>query len=229
MAQTAKTLTRTTNTVAQAAKTVGQPSPNLMTPSNHALLLIDYEGQMIFPLKSQNMNEFRDNVGIVAGASKIFNLPVILTTITAVSFSGPVLPELTEVFPYKASTYLDRTSINSWEDPGVYKAITSFNKKRIVFAGLWTSACIAFPVLSALDEGYEAYVITDACGDVSEEAHLMAVHRMIAAGARTITSIQYLLELQRDWARMETYNAVMDLLKNMVAPMALESNMPKEC
>lgn len=190
-----------------------KPSKNLLTPTNHSLVLIDYEGQMVFPVKSINISELRDNVGIVAGASKIFKVPTVVTTVAEKSFSGPVLPEVSEFYPQKTSNYLDRTSMNTWEDAAAHKAITGLGKKRIVFAGLWTSVCIVDPVLSAIDEGYEAYVITDASGDVSTEAHLMAVDRMIEAGAKPITSIQYLLELQRDWARSETYAPVNDLIK----------------
>ena len=103
--------------------------------------------------------------------------------------------------------------MNTWEDVNAHKAITGKNKKKIVFAGLWTSVCIVGPALSAKAEGYDVYVITDASGDVSKEAHDMAINRMIQAGIKPMTSIQYLLELQSDWARSETYKAVTDLVK----------------
>lgn len=189
-----------------------KPSPALLTPANHSLVLIDYESQMVFPVKSINISEFRDNVGIVCGASKIFKVPTIVTTVAEKSFSGPVLPEISEFYPQKTSNYLDRTSMNTWEDQPAHRAITALGKKRIVFAGLWTSVCLVGPVLSAMDEGYDTYFITDASGDVSLEAHEMAVARMIKAGAKPLTSIQYLLELQRDWGRSETYVAVNDLI-----------------
>lgn len=102
--------------------------------------------------------------------------------------------------------------MNTWEDATAYKAITGKNKKKLVFAGLWTSVCIVGPVLSSISEGYDVYVITDACGDVSPEAHNQAVARMIQAGAHPMTSVQYILELQRDWARKETYLPVNDLM-----------------
>lgn len=190
-----------------------KPSSKLLTPTNHALVMIDHEGQMVFPVKSINIAEFRDNVGLVAGASKIFKVPTVVTTVAEKSFSGPVLPELLEFYPKASTNYIDRTTMNTWEDKNAHKAITSLGKKRIVFAGLWTSVCIVDPVLSAIDEGYEAYVITDASGDVSQEAHEMAIQRMADAGAKTMTSIQYLLELQRDWARSETYVPVNDLVQ----------------
>src|SRR5262249_16656451 len=99
----------------------------------------------------------------------------------------------------------DRTSMNTWEDTNVIMQFNSIAKGRLVLAGLWTSVCIVGPALSALDQGYEVYVIADACGDVSSEAHARAMERMIQAGVRPMTSLQYLLELQRDWARSETY------------------------
>jgi nicotinamidase-related amidase len=103
--------------------------------------------------------------------------------------------------------------MNAWEDVNAFKAITGKGKKRLVLAGLWTSVCIVDPALSAIADGYEVFVITDACGDVSKEAHEMAINRMMMAGVKPMTSIQYILELQRDWARSETYKPVTDLLK----------------
>ncbi|MES2486085.1 MAG: hydrolase [Bacteroidota bacterium] len=190
-----------------------KPSPNLLSPDNHALVLIDFEGQMAFATKSIPTTELRTNVAIVAGASKIFNVPTIVTTVAEESFSGPVFPEIEEFYPVATSGYIDRTSMNTWEDEAAYKAITATNKKKIVLAGLWTGVCIVGPALSALTEGYEVYAITDACGDVSTEAHERAVQRMVHEGVKPITSVQYLLELQRDWARQETYVAVTNLMK----------------
>src|SRR5690606_41380618 len=128
------------------------------------------------------------------------------------SFSRPVFPEILEFYTEATSGYIDRTTMNTWEDLNAHKAITGKGKKKIVMAGLWTSVCIVGPVLSALDEGYEVYVITDASGDISKEAHDQSITRMVQAGAQPITSLQYLLELQRDWARQETYKPVNDLV-----------------
>ena len=187
-----------------------KPSPNLLNPTNHTLVLIDHEGQMAFATKSIDAIELRNNVGLIAGTSKIFKVPTVVTTVAEKSFSGPVFPEILEAFPNTAQ-YIDRTTMNTWEDVNAHKAITGKNKKKLVFAGLWTSVCIVGPALSALTNGYEVYVVTDASGDVSKEAHDQAVTRMVQAGAKPITSLQYLLELQRDWARGETYQAVTDL------------------
>lgn len=140
-------------------------------------------------------------------------MPTVVTTVAEKSFSGPVFAEISEFYPQSTSNYIDRTTMNTWEDVNAHKAIVDKGKKKIVFAGLWTGVCIVGPALSAIAEGYEVYVITDASGDVSKEAHEMAVARMIQAGVKPMTSIQYLLELQRDWARSETYKPVTDLVK----------------
>lgn len=189
------------------------PGKSLLNPTNHAVVLIDHEGQMAFATKSISMEELRNNVALVAGGSKIFNVPTVVTTVAEKSFSGPVFPEISEVYPEATSGYVDRTTMNTWEDVNAHKAITGKNKKKLVFAGLWTSVCIVGPVLSAIDEGYDVYVVTDASGDISKEAHDQSVTRMVQAGAHPITSVQYVLELQRDWARKETYKPVNDLMK----------------
>src|SRR5262245_54413338 len=191
---------------AQAQK----PSPELLNPTNHALVLIDYQSEMGFAVKNISIEELRNNTALVAGASKIFNVPTVVTTVAAKSFSGPVFPEIKEFYP---ENYIDRTTMNTWEDANAYKAITGKNRKKIVFAGLWTSVCIVDAALSAKAEGYDVYAITDASGDISKEAHEMAINRMTQAGIKPMTSTQYLLELQRDWARSETYKAVTDLVK----------------
>ena len=190
-----------------------KPSPNLLSPENHALVLIDFEGQMAFATKSISINELRTNVAIVAGASKIFNVPTIVTTVAEDSFAGPVFPEIEEFYPQATFGYIDRTSMNTWEDGPAYQAIIGTKKQKLVLAGLWTGVCIVGPALSALTEGFEVFVITDACGDVSEEAHERAIQRMVHAGVKPVTAVQYLLELQRDWARTETYVPVTDLMK----------------
>lgn len=190
-----------------------KPSAQLINPTNHTLVLIDFEGQMAFATKNIDVSLLRNNTGLISGASKIFNVPTVVTTVAEKSFSGPVFPELQEFYPQATSNYIDRTTMNTWEDANAFKAITGKGKKKIVMAGLWTSVCIVGPALSALSDGYEVYIITDACGDVSQEAHDMAIQRMIAAGAKPMTSLQYLLELQRDWARSETYNAFTSLAK----------------
>jgi len=179
------------------------PGKTLLSPTDHALILIDYQSQMAFATKSIAPEVLRNNAGLISAAAAGFKVPTILTTVAEKSFSGPMFSEVVE--PFGNQVMLDRTSMNTWEDPAVIAEVNRIGKDRLVFAGLWTSVCIVGPTLSAIDQGYEVYVITDACGDVSDEAHERAVARMIQAGVRPMTSLQYLLELQRDWARAETY------------------------
>ena len=138
-----------------------------------------------------------------------FRVPTILTTVAEKTFSGPMFDEIKTVFP--GQSVIDRTTMNTWEDPRIAETVNSIGKGRIVLAGLWTSVCIVGPALSALDQGFEVYVIADACGDVSDEAHQKAMDRMVQAGARPMTSLQYLLELQRDWARGASYDSTVGI------------------
>ena len=177
---------------------------SLLNPDDHALILIDYQSQMAFATKSIAPELLRNNAALIANGAAGFKVPTILTTVAEKSFSGPMFNEVTDPFP--GQKLLDRTSMNTWEDAGVIEEVNRIGKDRLVFAGLWTSVCIVGPTLSALEQGYEVYVITDASGDISTEAHERAVERMIQAGARPMTALQYLLELQRDWARAETYD-----------------------
>ncbi|QRM33891.1 hydrolase [Microvirga sp. VF16] len=180
-----------------------KPGSTLISPTDHALILIDYQSQMAFATKSIDAVELRNNAGLIAASAAGFKVPAILTTVAEKSFSGPMFDEVVE--PFSAHAQIDRTSMNIWEDEAVIAEVNRIGKNRVVLAGLWTSVCIVGPALSAVDQGFEVYVITDACGDISAEAHERAVERMIQGGVRPLTSLQYLLELQRDWARAETY------------------------
>ena len=187
------------------------PGSKLLSPDNHTLILIDYQSQMSFATHSIDAITLRNNAGLIARAAASFKVPTILTTVAEKSFSGPMFSEVTDPFP--GQPLLDRTSMNTWEDAAVIKQVNAIGKTRLVFGGLWTSVCIVGPVLSAIEQGYETYVVTDACGDVSAEAHNRAVERMLQAGAAPMTSLQYLLELQRDWARTETYESTTGIAK----------------
>jgi len=188
---------------------VAKPSPMLLSPSDHTLIMIDFQSQMAFATKSIDSVVLRNNTALVANAAKIFNVSVIPTTVAEKTFSGPMFEEIKAAFP--RAKFFERTTMNAWEDKAVIEEVNRLGKSRIVLSGLWTSVCIVGPALSAIDQGFEVYVIADACGDVSEEAHERAIERMVQAGAQPMTSLQYLLELQRDWARTETYNAVTGL------------------
>jgi len=176
----------------------------LVSPKDHTLIMIDFQSQMSFATRSIDAVMLRNNAALVANAAAGFGVSTILTTVAEKSFSGPMFNEITEAFP--GQKLLDRTSMNTWEDAAVIKQVNAIGKKRLVFCGLWTSVCIVGPTLSALDQGFEVYVIADACGDVSDEAHERAMQRMIQAGVQPMTALQYMLELQRDWARSETYD-----------------------
>jgi nicotinamidase-related amidase len=187
------------------------PGKLLLTPKDHALIMIDFQSQMSFATHSIDAITLRNNAGLVARAAASFKVPTILTTVAEKSFSGPMFTEVTDPFPGQA--LLDRTSMNTWEDAAVIKRVNEIGKTRLVLAGLWTSVCIVGPALSAIDQGFEIYVITDACGDVSAEAHNRGVERMVQVGARPMTALQYLLELQRDWARTESYDSTTGIAK----------------
>lgn len=182
-----------------------KPGKSLVSPTDHMLVLIDFQSQMAFATKSIAPELLRNNAALVSRAAKSFNVPTILTTVAEKSFSGPMFDEIVDAFD--GQPMFDRTSMNTWEDAAVIDEVNRIGKDRIVFAGLWTSVCIVGPVASAIDQGFDAYFISDACGDISPEAHERAVQRMIQLGAKPMTSLQYLLELQRDWARTETYDS----------------------
>jgi nicotinamidase-related amidase len=188
------------------------PGRLLLSPADHTLILIDFQSQMAFATKSIDAVALRNNAAMVAKAAKGFGVSTILTTVAEKTFSGPMFAEIADAFPGEAM--IDRTSMNTWEDENVIDRVNVIGKPRIVLAGLWTSVCIVGPALSALDQGFEVYVIADACGDVTEEAHERAIERMAQAGARPMTSLQYLLELQRDWARTDTYDLTTGIAKD---------------
>ncbi len=187
-------------------------SEQLLNPANHSLLLIDHQSQMAFAVESQPIEELRNNLGLVSEAATLYEVPTIVTTIAEKSFSGPVFPEIREIFTDR-SQYIDRSTMNTWEDTRVVKEVEKIGKKKIVIAGLWTEVCVLFPALSAMEDGYEVYIITDASGGLSQEAHDMAIQRAVRAGAIPITSLQYMLEIHRDWARSDTYNEIVRISK----------------
>jgi nicotinamidase-related amidase len=186
------------------------PGKSLISPTDHMLVLIDFQSQMSFATKSI-APECCATMLRLSAAPPRRSAPAILTTVAQKSFSGPMYDEITDAFPGQA--LIDRTSMNTWEDANVIAEVNRIGKERIVFAGLWTSVCIVGPVASSIDQGFDAYFIADACGDISDEAHERACQRMIQLGAKPMTALQYMLELQRDWARTETYDATTGIAK----------------
>lgn len=190
---------------------MNKSSLELLTPDNCTLALIDHEPQMFFGVQSTDRQTIINNVVGLAKTAKIFKVPTILTTVAAKGFSGPLIPQIQAVFPDQIP--IDRTTMNSWEDKKFVAAIEKTKRKKIVMAALWTEVCLAFPAISAIQAGYEVYAVVDASGASSLEAHKTAIARMTQAGVIPVTWLQVLCELQRDWARKETYADVMNLIK----------------
>ena len=188
-----------------------QPAKSLLTPDNCALILIDHQPQMVFGMASIDRQLLINNVVGLAKAAKIFKIPTILTTIAAKTFSGPILSGLQEIFPDQNP--IDRTSMNAWEDERVVAAVQKTGRQKLVMAALWTEVCLAFPALSAQDGGFQVYAVADASGGTSVQVHEMAMQRLIQAGVVPATWLQVLLELQRDWSRQETYDAVLKVIE----------------
>ncbi len=184
----------------------------LLTPDNCAVAFIDHQPQMLFGTSNFDRQSIINNTVALAKATRIFDVPVVLTTVETKSFSGNMWPQLKAVFPGQEP--IERSSMNSWDDPKFVNAIAKTGKKKIILAGLWTETCIALPTIQAIHDGYEIYVAEDCCGDVSQLNHDNAMRRMIQAGAKPVTALSTLLEWQRDWAQRDTYDAVMDLVKN---------------
>ncbi|QIH35550.1 hydrolase [Sphingobacterium sp. DR205] len=173
----------------------------LLTPDNCALILIDHQAFQFAGLRSHDSQTVINNVVGLAKAAKVFGVPTLLTTVME-DRGGLLLKQLQEVFPEQKP--LDRTWINAWEDKNVIEWVEKTGKKKIVIAALWSEICLAMPAIQAAGEGYEVYVVTDASGGVSLEAHEMAIQRMIMAGVVPITWGVFGAELQRDWARTDT-------------------------
>ena len=190
---------------------MSNPYHTMICPQDTALVLIDFQPAMFQGVESHDRLSVVHNVQVLAKSALVFKLPVVISTVAKDSFSGPFMPEVTELFP--SLPVIDRTSINAWLDADFRKAVVATGRKKIVLAGLWTEACVMFPTLDMLREGYLVYVATDACGDVSKEAHERAVQRLVQAGTVPVTSLQVCFELQQDWARGETYEGVMDILR----------------
>ncbi|MFJ9624008.1 hydrolase [Streptomyces sp. NPDC101181] len=186
-------------------------SEDLITPDNSVFLFVDHQPQMFFGVGSDDRGSIMNATVGLAKAAKAFGVPTVLTTVAALSFAGNLLPSLQAVHPDQAP--IDRTTMNAWEDQKVVDAVKATGRKKIVLSGLWTEVCLVLPALSALSQGYEVYVVTDASGGATTAAHEHAVTRMGRAGAVPVTWIQVLLELQRDWARGETYVPVTDIVK----------------
>lgn len=187
----------------------------LLTPQNCQMIFIDQQPQMAFGVQSIDRQVLKNNVVGLAKAAKAFGIPTTITTVETTSFSGPTFPELLQVFP--EAPLLERTSMNSWDDQKVRDALAANaaeGRKKIVVSGLWTEVCnLGFALSCLADTDYEIYMVADASGGTSTEAHVYAMDRMVQVGVVPVTWQQVLLEWQRDWARRETYNDVMAIVQ----------------
>ena len=170
---------------------------SLLTPDDHALLLIDHQYLQLLALRSHPNMEVVNNTTFLAKAAKLFKVPTLLTT--AFAERQALFQEVQNVFPEQEP--IDRTGLNSWDDPRVIDWVKKTGKKKLVMAGLWTEVCLSMPVIDALADGYDVYIVTDASGGGDTESHERGVQRMVQAGAQPLTTIAYVSELQRDWAR----------------------------
>jgi nicotinamidase-related amidase len=191
---------------------MAQTKLEVLTPQNSQIIFIDHQPQMAFGVQSIDRQVLKNNTVGLAKAAKVFRIPTTITTVETESFSGFAYPELLDVFP--DAKVLERTSMNSWDDKKVRDALARAGRKKVVVSGLWTEVCNNTFALSAmLEGGYEIYMVADASGGTSKEAHDYSMQRMIQAGVVPVTWQQVLLEWQRDWARRDTYDAVMALVR----------------
>ena len=185
-------------------------SDHLLTPKNAALIIIDYQPVQVNSIASMDREKLIDNIIGVAQIGIAYGLPIIHSTVNVkTGLNKPPIPQLRKVLD-GVPTY-DRTSINSWEDVDFVRAVKETGRRKLIMTALWTEACLTFPALDALREGYEVYVVVDAVGGTSREAHEAALRRIEQAGGKPISWTQLLCELQRDWARKDTVPAFMDL------------------
>src|SRR5437867_7667993 len=181
----------------------------LLTRDNCVLILIDHQPFQFAGLRSHDTQTIINNVVALAKSAKVFGVPTLLTTVLEKQ-GGFIIKPIQDVFPDQKP--IDRTFINTWEDSRIPEWVGKTGRKKIVMAALWTEICLVMPAIQALGEGYEVYIVTDASGAVSLEAHEMAIMRMVHAGAVPLTWAVLSAELQRDWARTATVPALAPLL-----------------
>src|ERR1700753_1162125 len=194
-----------------AAASVRDPlRDHLLTPQNSALVVIDYQPSQVQTVTSIDRQLLTDNIVSVARLAKLFNLPIVLSTVNVANGQGPTVPELKSVLADDAE--IDRTQINSWEDAAFRRAVEATGRRKLIMTALWTEVCLAFPTLDALRDGFEVYPVVDAVGGTSPEAHRAGLERVVAAGAQPIGWVSLACELQRDWARTDTVPDVVDIV-----------------
>lgn len=175
----------------------------LLSPGQCVMLFVDFQAGLAFGVESTARQTLLNNAVALARTSQVYDVPVIVSTSASRVYSGPLFPVLHAVLP--GVEPIERRNMNAWEDEAARSAVLATGRKRLLVAGLLTEACVSFPVLSALSEGFEVFVVGDACGGLTTVGHELAMHRMEGAGAKLTSWIQVLLEFQRDWTRHETY------------------------
>ncbi len=182
---------------------------SLLRPEDSVLVLIDHQPYQLANVNSHEPQMVINNTAGLAKAAKAFGVPTILTTVIA-ERGGNLFPQITDVFP--GQEIIDRTLINTWQDPKVVDVVKATGRKQLIIAGLWTEVCVAMPAIQAAGEGWDVTVITDASGAVSVEAHQVAIQRMIAAGVNMMTWMALAAEWQRDWARIPQAVALTEVI-----------------
>ncbi len=183
----------------------------LLTPENSVVTFIDLQPQMLFGVANFDRQSVISLNVLLAKATRVFDVPVVLSTVETKSFSGNMWPQIQAIYPDK--TPIERSTMNSWDDENFVAAVKATGRKKIVLAGLWTETCVALATIQALYDGFEVFVVEDCCGDVSQLSHDNAMKRVVQAGAKPVTALSVMLEWQRDWAHKGTYAAVMDIVK----------------
>jgi nicotinamidase-related amidase len=199
------------NAMSQSQGRILRSEKGLLTPDNCVVALIDHQPQMLFGTTNFDRQGIINNTVALAKSARVFDVPVVLTTVETKAFSGNLWPQIRAVFPNKEP--IERTSMNSWDDESFVAAIQKTQRQKLVLAGLWTETCVALPTIQAIHDGYDVYVVEDCCGDVSQLSHDNAMKRVVQAGAKPVTALSIMLEWQRDWALRDTYEAVIDIAK----------------
>jgi nicotinamidase-related amidase len=184
---------------------------HLLTPHNAALAVIDYQPSQFASVKSMDQSLLLENIVSTVKTAKAFGMPIVHSTINVATGRGqPTVPELAELL--EDYPPVDRTSTNAWEDAGFLEAVRATGRRKLILCALWTEICMAFPALDAMREGYEVYPVVDAIGGTSEEAHRTGLERVVQAGGQPVTWVALAVELQRDWAREETVDDVIEIV-----------------
>jgi len=185
-------------------------SDHLLTPQNCAVLIIDYQPIQVSSVASRDRRQLVANITALARTAKLFGLPVVTSTVNVkTGINRPMIHQLSDILPAEP---IDRTTVNAWEDDDFRAAVEQTGRRKLVIAALWTEVCLCFPTLDALRDGYEVYPVIDAVGGTSSEAHDLATRRMTQAGARPISWVQLICELQRDWQRKDTAGEFANIL-----------------